>query len=61
MARIRLTMEQPKEAESLALKAVDLAQDSFVRRDSWNLVALARDRAGDSAGAVAARERARAR
>lgn len=59
MGRLRLEMGQAGEAEQLALKAVDLAPDSFVRRDSWNLVALARERAGNAAGATAARAKAR--
>ena len=59
MGRLRLDMGEASEAEQLALKAVDLAPDAFVRRDGWNLVALARDAAGDKAGAAAARAKAR--
>ncbi|MGB0957605.1 MAG: tetratricopeptide repeat protein [Litorivicinus sp.] len=59
MGRLRLEMGQASESEQLALKAVDLAPDSFVRRDSWNLVALARERAGNIEGAKAARAKAR--
>ncbi|MGB0964521.1 MAG: tetratricopeptide repeat protein [Litorivicinus sp.] len=59
MGRLRLDMGEPKQAEQLALKAVDLAPDAFVRRDGWNLVALAREAAGDKAGAAAARAAAR--
>lgn len=59
MGRLRLDMGDPKQAEQLALKAVDLAPDAFVRRDGWNLVALAREAAGDRAGAAAARAAAR--
>lgn len=59
MGRLRLDMGEAKEAEQLALKAVDLAPDAFVRRDGWNLVALARDAAGDKAGAAEARAKAR--
>ena len=59
MGRLRLDMGEAKQAEQLALKAVDLAPDAFVRRDGWNLVALAREAAGDKAGAAAARAAAR--
>lgn len=59
MARVRLDMGEAREAEQLALKAVDLAPDAIIRRDSWNLVATAREAAGDTAGATAARLNAR--
>lgn len=58
-ARLKLDTGDAAGAEQLAMKAVDLAPDGFIRRDSWNLVALAREAKGDQAGAQAARAQAR--
>ena len=59
LADLRLTEGDARGAEGFALKALRLAPDHpEYQAGLWELVATARDRQGDVAGAKAARERA---
>lgn len=59
LAELRLASDNPRAAESLALKAQALAgADAGVGRQAWALIAEARSRYGDAAGAREARQNA---
>lgn len=59
LAQLRLAGDHARVAESLALKALSLAGgDPDTRRRAWALIAEARTRYGDSAGARQARDNA---
>lgn len=59
LARIRLQQDQPGLAEELAKKSLSLATgDRSLLRRNWRLIAEARRRRGDSAGAREAERRA---
>lgn len=59
LADVRLRQQQPGLAEDLARKALTLARGApDVARDSWLLIAEARRRQGDDAGAAEAEQRA---
>ncbi len=59
LARIRLQQDQPGLAEELAKKSISLAAGNRVLlRRNWHLIAEARRRRGDSAGAREAERRA---
>lgn len=59
LARVRLAQEQWKAAANMATKSNSLAGgDVALQRRNWSLIAEARQRMGDSAGARAARAKA---
>ena len=59
LAGLRLSEGDPRGAEGFALKALRLAPDHYnYRAGWWDLVATARDRQGDKAGARQARDKA---
>ncbi len=59
LAGLRLSEGDPRGAEGFALKALRLAPDhDDYRAGLWDLVATARDRQGDKAGARQARDKA---
>jgi predicted Zn-dependent protease len=59
LARVRLAQGDYAQAESLAARSNSWAGgDNRLRADNWRLIAEARERRGDSAGAKAAAERA---
>lgn len=59
LARIRLQQDQPGLAEELAKKSISLAAGNYqLLRRNWLLIAEARRRRGDSAGAREAERRA---
>ena len=59
LAGLRLSGGDPRGAEGFALKALRLAPDhDDYRAGLWDLVATARDRQGDKAGARQARDKA---
>jgi Flp pilus assembly protein TadD len=58
LAVVRFRQGDLQQAEQLALKSDSLASsDSGLRARSWRLVALARERRGDAAGAAEAKRR----
>jgi len=61
LAQVRLAQHQPAQAEQLALRAVEHAQDNQTLSAAWLLVAEARRAQGDEAGAREAEERAGSR
>ncbi|MFD2110350.1 tetratricopeptide repeat protein [Thiorhodococcus fuscus] len=61
LARVRMEQGQAVQAGNLASRSNDLAGgDSDVKRDNWRMIAEAKRRAGDAAGASAAEQRANA-
>ncbi len=58
LAQLRMAQNQPEQAEQLALRAVEHAQDNQTLSAAWQLVAKARRAQGDEAGAREAEERA---
>lgn len=59
LARVRLAQGDYAQAESLAARSNSWAGgDHRLRADNWRLIAEARERRGDAAGAKAAAERA---
>lgn len=58
LAQLRLAQDQPEQAEQLALRAVEHANDNDTLSAAWQLVAKARRAQGDEAGAREAEERA---
>ena len=56
LAELRLAQGQARQAENVALRAMSLAPgDRATANAAWDVVARARDRRGDSAGAAEAR------
>lgn len=61
LARVRLEQGGVQESVSIATQGVELAgSDNALKRDLFTLIATAKDRLGDAAGATQARVRARA-
>ncbi|WP_245535853.1 tetratricopeptide repeat protein [Thiorhodococcus drewsii] len=61
LARVRMEQGQAVQAGNLASRSNDLAGgDADVKRDNWRMIAEAKRRAGDAAGASAAEQRANA-
>lgn len=59
LGQLRLMQGQPDQAEHLALRSNTLAQGNIrLTADNWSLIADARRRRGDDAGARSARQRA---
>lgn len=59
LATIRLKQERYAEAEGLAQKSISLAsRNAFLQERNWRLIAEARRRQGDDAGAAVAEQRA---
>ncbi|MFO7809045.1 tetratricopeptide repeat protein [Guyparkeria sp.] len=58
LAQLRLAQKQPEQAEQLALRAVEHAQDNRTLSAAWQMVAKARRALGDEDGAREAEERA---
>ncbi|MGM0516434.1 MAG: tetratricopeptide repeat protein [Pseudomonadota bacterium] len=58
LAQLRLAQDEPRQAEQLALRAVEHARDSEILSAAWRVVAKARRAQGDEAGAREAEERA---
>jgi len=58
LAQLRLAQDEPRQAEQLALRAVEHARDNRTLSAAWKLVAEARRAMGDEAGAREAEERA---
>lgn len=57
-ARLRLSQQQPAQAEQFALRAVQYAQTGSMLRQAWMMVAQARQAQGNRAGAAEARRKA---
>jgi len=58
LAQLRLAQGEPRQAEQLALRAVEHASDNRTLSAAWKLVAEARRAMGDEPGAREAEERA---
>lgn len=59
LAGIRLSQGQPRQAEGVAMRAMALAPGNrAIATEAWGLIATARERRGDTAGAAAARDSA---
>ncbi len=58
LAQLRLAQDQPEQAEELALRAVEHADDNRILSAAWQVVAKARRAQGDEEGAREAEERA---
>jgi len=57
-AHLRLSQQQPAQAEQFALRAVQYAQADSMLRRAWMTVAKARDAQGNQSGAAEARRKA---
>jgi len=57
-AKLRLSQQQPAQAEQFALRSVQYAQNDKMLRNAWLTVAQARTAQGNQAGAAEARRKA---